>query len=379
MPRPVTTQTVLISQRLHQGLRLPIHTPPTDELIDSIALEAIVIPPELNDAEEPHHAGSEDRLVAMHSANSARTKQIGPYEVSTWIGSGRVGNVYLATCNGELPRQVAVKLLPQTANKNTILNRFQNEIHIHAVLAKHPNITALLEAGSTQDGQPYFTMDYIEGRRIDEYCDHLCLDIPTRLRLFAKVCTAIHFAHQYAMIHRNLKPSNILVTANGLPKVMDLGIAKLVQPDTGNENTTTSTSPTLTGTGELVLTPEYASPEQIKGEIVTTATDVYTLGVVLYVLSGHWPYRITSQSTSDILWAICEQLPEKPSTAITRRPADGLNVSVAVSVSVPTALEELAMARAASPRRLKKLLSGDLDSIVMKALQKEPERRVCFC
>ena len=282
----------------------------------------------------------------------------------------------VATRYGEDPRQVAVKLMRHTANKDIILRRFRSEIHLQAALAKHPNITALSEAGATEDGRPYFMMDYIEGQHIDEYCDNHQLDIPSRLTLFIQVCGAIHFAHQHAMIHRNLKPNNILVTADGVPKVVDFGIAKLVQPDASSENNATGTNATLTGTGELVLSPEYASPEQIKGEAVTTASDIYALGVVLYrLLSGCWPYRITSQSRSDILQAICEQLPAKPSVVITSRLDDEPEASVGSPVSLSKAPEELAMARGVSPQQLRKILSGDLDSIVLMALQKEPEQR----
>ena len=264
----------------------------------------------------------------------------------------------------------------RSVSRSTSLQRFQNEIRIQAALANHPNITALLEAGATEDGRPYFSMDYIEGQHIDQYCDDRRLDIPSRLRLFLQVCEALHVAHQHAVIHRNLKPSNILVTADGLSKVLDLGIAKLVQPDASDQNTTISTNTSLTGTGEPVLSAEYASPEQIQGETLTTASDIYALGVVLYrLLSGCWPYRITTRSRSDILQAICEQLPEKPSTAITSRPADAIEFSVGSSASLSIVPTDLATARGTSPQRLRKLLSGDLDSIVLMALQKEPAQR----
>ena len=361
---------------MSDGTLPPIDTPLAFDLIDSIALEAITISPELKLAGGLHHSGSGDHPDETDAVDPIRETQIGPYEVSAWIGSGHVGSVYRAVRHGEDLRRVAVKLMRHAANKDTILRRFQNEIHIQAALAKHPNITALAEAGATEDGQPYFTMDHIEGQHIDKYCDNRQLDVPSRITLFIQVCGAIHFAHQHAMLHRNLKPSNILVTAGGIPKVVDLGIARLVQPDASNENDTTSTNATLTGTGELVLSPEYASPEQIKGEAVTTASDVYALGVVLYrLLSGCWPYRITSRSRSDILQAICEQLPAKPSVAITSLPAHEREVSVGSPVSLSKVPAERATARGVSPQRLRKILSGDLDSIVLMALQKEPAQR----
>ena len=354
----------------------PTDTRLASDLIDSIALEAIAVLPELKLAGGLQQSGSGNCLDETDPIDPTRVTQIGPYEVSARIGGGHVGSVYRATCYGVDPRQLAIKLMRHTVNKDTILRRFRSEIHIQAAMAKHPNITALSEAGATEDGRPYFTMDYIEGQPIDEYCDARQLDMPSRLALFIQVCGAIHFAHQHAVIHRNLNPSNILVTADGVPKVLDLGIAKLVQPNASCENNTTGINATLTGTGELVLSSEYASPEQIKGEAVTTASDVYALGVVLYrLLSGCWPYRITSQSRSDILQAICEQLPARPSVAIASLLGDEPKASVGSPVSLSKAPTELAMARGVPPQQLRKILSGDLDSIVLKALQKEPEQR----
>ena len=282
-------------------------------------------------------------------------------------------------------------------DRDVILRRFQTEIHVQAALGKHPNITALVDAGTTEDGRPYFVMEYVEGQHIDEYCDDRRLDVPARLRLFAQVCQAVHFAHQHAVIHRDLKPSNILVTADGAPKIIDFGIAELVQPEADDDEAATSMNATLTGTGELVLTPEYASPEQVKGETVTTASDVYALGVILYqLLSGRSPYRLKSRSTSEIFQAICEQVPEKPSTAIIRRlvkrpgscrstcchqylPApypNRLSEPVPLSVSpLPPTPDEIASARGVTPQRLRRILAGDLDLIVLMALRKEPERR----
>ena len=158
---------------------------------------------------------------------------------------------------------------------------------------------------SAGEGRPYFVMESIDGQPIDQYCDSQRLDVPARLRLFSRVCEAVHFAHQHAMIHRDLKPSNILVTADGMPKIVDFGIARRIDPDTH---------------GERVLTPEYTSPEQINGEPVTTASDIYAMGVVLYqLLAGRWPYRLkTQRSTADVLQAACEQAPERPSVAVFR-------------------------------------------------------------
>ena len=345
-------------------------------LLDAIALEAVTVPGELKLAGGLDHGGPGVCLVGTDSADPIRETRIGPYAVSTWIGSGHVGDVYRARRDGDYPPQFAIKLLQHTAHKETILARFQNEIHIQTALAKHPNIAALLEAGVTEDGRLYFTMNYIEGKHINKYCDDRRLDIPSRVKLFLQVCEAVHFAHQHGIIHRNLKPSNILVTEDGLPKLVDVGIAKLVQPDAANENTTASTNGSLTRTSEVVLSPEYTSPEQIQGEAVTTASDIYALGVILYqLLSGCWPYRITSPNRSDILQAICEQLPEKPSAAITSRQADRTERSECFPMCFSTAPAELAAARDTSPQQLRRALNGDLDSIVLMALRKEPRQR----
>ena len=200
------------------------------------------------------------------------------------------------------------------------------------------------------EGRPYFVMDSVDGLPIDQYCDSRRLGITARLQLFRRVCEALHFAHQHALIHRDLKPSNILVTADGLPNIVDFGIARRIDPDPQ---------------GKPMLTPEYTSPEQINGEPATTACDIYAMGVVLYrLLAGRWPYRVGSQpSTADLLQAVCEQVPERPSIAIFRIDARG---------DSPT---ETSMARSTAPYQLKRILAGDLDAIVLMALSKEPEGR----
>ncbi len=206
---------------------------------------------------------------------------------------------------------------------------------------------------SAGERRPYFVTDSIDGQPIDQYCDNQRLDVPARLRLFRRVCDAVHFAHQHALIHRDLKSSNILVTADGMPKIVDFGIARRIDPNT---------------LGERVLTPEYTSPEQVAGEQVTTASDVYAMGVVLYqLLAGRWPYRLeTQQNMADVLQAICEQAPERPSSAIFR---------IDAREHSPPTLEAIATARNSTPERLKRILSGDLDAIVLMALSKEPEGR----
>ena len=365
-------------------------------LIDSIALEAVTTTPSSKNTRGSRQSSAEPEPDGQDLADAMTGQQIGPYEVTAWIGGNRLGNVYLATRAEEFSRQVAVKLIKHEMDRDVIVRRFQTDIRVQAALGKHPSITALLDAGTTEDGRPYFVMEYVEGQHIDKYCNDRHLDVAARLRLFAQVCQAVHFAHQHAVIHHDLKPSNILVTADGTPKIIDFGIAALVRPEVDDDEAAVSMNASLTGIGDLVLTPEYASPEQVKGEIVTTAADVYALGVILYqLLSGHLPYRLKSWITSDILQAICEQVPEKPSTAISRRPAKRPGLPTDVSQSAPPASgaepfvelfplselplpptpEEIASARGLVPQRLRRILAGDLDLIVLMALRKEPEQR----
>jgi len=246
-----------------------------------------------------------------------------------------------------------------------------------------------------EEDQPYFVTESVTGRRIDEYCDCRRLDVPARLRLFRQVCEAVHLAHQHAVIHRDLKPGNILVTSDGVAKLIGFEIAGLIRPEPGGADSLAGLDPmpTLTGTGEQVLTPEYASPEQVKGEPITTASDVYALGVVLYqLLTGRWPYQLENSTTSDVFQAICEQVPERPSATVVRSVARRAGAStnstpavtatpsseplpMATSPSPSLTLEEIAAARCTLPQRLKRILAGDLDAIVLMALRKEPERR----
>ena len=235
-----------------------------------------------------------------------------------------------------------------------------------------------------------------EGQRIDEYCDSRRLDVPARLKLFCQVCRAIHVAHQHAVIHQDLKPGNILVTSEGVPKVIGSGIPKLILAEQFATTDAESEEPaTLTRTGESELTPEFASPEQVKGETVTTASDIYALGVILYMLlTGRRPYWLKTDSSAEVLQAICEQVPEKPSKSVVRAESSQVSssdpvratvilplASSADSPSLPQATglhvtsDLIAAARGYSPARLKRILSGDLDAIILMAMRKEPERR----
>jgi len=247
--------------------------------------------------------GFEDALVG---------RRVGPYQLVRRLGQGGMATVYLATRADEhFKKRVALKLIPPGPDNQDLSRRFRNERQTLAAL-DHPNIVKLLEGGTTDDGLPYLVMDYVEGVPLDDYCDHHKLSIDERLRLFRKVCEAVQYAHQRLIIHRDLKPSNVLVTADGTVKLLDFGIAKLLNPEA-------AATLVVTRTGQRAMTPEYASPEQVRGEPLTNATDVYSLGVALYeLLTGHRLYQLKSHSMSEMEHAICEEEPEKPSTVVTR-------------------------------------------------------------
>ncbi|MEY2562491.1 MAG: eukaryotic-like serine/threonine-protein kinase [Verrucomicrobiota bacterium] len=269
-------------------------------------------------------------------------QQIDGYQILSRIGVGGMGEVYLAH-DTKLRRKVALKLVRAGMDSAEIVTRFRHEEQILASL-NHPNIAQLYGAGVAAGDIPFFAMEHVAGTRIDEYCNAHALSTAARLELFRKVCAAVHYAHQRLVIHRDLKPSNILVTADGEPKLLDFGIAKLVEsPDAFTQ------MQTLPG----AMTPDYASPEQIRGDAVTTSSDIYSLGVLLYeLLTGQRPYRLKTRSADEIARAITEQEPERPSTAIAR--GDG-NSKFEI--------------------RNSKFPPGDLDNIVLMALRKESKRR----
>ena len=294
-----------------------------------------------------------------------RGKRVGPYEIAEELALGGMGAVYRAVrADGQYEQQVALKVVRADLGGDLSAARFRNERQILARL-DHPNIAKILDGGTTADGLPYLVMEFIDGLPITEYCDQHKLTIDARLQIFRTVCSAVHYAHQRLLIHRDLKPGNILINAEGAPKLLDFGIAKILDPSLLPENAS------LTVGAQWLMTPEYASPEQLRAEPITTATDVYSLGVVLYeLLSGHHAYRFASHMAHDIAHAVLETEPEKPSTAIRR------NEKVAEpQEKALTTPERISVQRADSPERLGKRLAGDLDNIVMKAIRKEPGAR----
>src|SRR5213080_1766213 len=269
---------------------------------------------------------------------------IGSYRIIREIGRGGMGAVYLAErADEQYKKQVAIKLIKRGMDTDSVLRHFRNERQILAGF-DHPNIARLFDGGTTDNGLPYFVMEYVEGLPINEYCAAHKISLVERLKLFREVCAAVSYAHRHTVIHRDIKMSNILVTSDGTPKLLDFGIAKILQPGAGPEAL-------MTMTGVRPMTPEYASPEQVRGEPVTTASDVYSLGIVLYeLLVGRSPYRFTSRSPLDIAREITDTEPPRPSTVVSNK-----NQQSEISNQ--------------------KLLRGDLDNIALMALRKEPERR----
>ena len=295
-------------------------------------------------------------------------RRLGAYRIEREVGRGGMGTVYEALrVDNEFMLRVAIKLVKRGMDTDFILRRFRKERQILAAL-DHPYIARLLDGGTTDDGLPYFVMEFIEGQPLYRYCDGHNLSIVERLKLFLGVCDAVHYAHQKQVIHRDIKPSNVLITSEGVPKLLDFGIAKLLNPELAGEITHDPTA-----TAMRLMTPEYASPEQVQGAPTTPSTDVYSLGVLLYeLLTGHRPYRLVNRAPHEIARVICEEEPTPPSVIITR-PED-LLPHLAKGDEVTT-LKQLFATRNASVESLRRDLSGDLDTIMMRALRKEPEWR----
>ena len=318
----------------------------------------------LTASDPPTHSGPEE---TPPERDCMIRRRLGAYEIIKLIGSGGMAAVYLAIrADDQYRKRVAIKMIHPGVEKQAVCRRFRSERQMLAAL-DHPNIVKLLDGGTTEEGLPYLVMDYVEGRPINEYCDEHKLTIEQRLRLFLTVCGAVEHAHQNLVIHRDLKPSNILVTVEGTPKLLDFGIAKLLNPELSAE------AGLLTQTGMHQMTPAYASPEQVRGEPITYASDIYSLGVLLYeLLSGHRPYRFKSHTPAELERVICETEAERPSTAVTRVESDRGPEGSTAHLTTP---ESVSRTRGGQLDKLRRRLRGDLDNIVLKALHKEPKRR----
>ncbi|MGH7527286.1 MAG: protein kinase domain-containing protein [Gemmatimonadales bacterium] len=334
-------------------------------------------------AEDPELRGQVDRLLAAHERPggiienpierpdatrdedeaSAVGRDFGPYRAVRELGRGGMGSVYLGErADGQFEQQVAIKLIKRGMDTAQVLARFRAERQILASL-DHPNVARLLDGGTSDDGQPYFVMEYIDGQPIDVYADARTLTVTQRLELFLPVASAVTYAHQHLVVHRDIKPLNILVTPEGVPKLLDFGIAKVLHVD--------AEEPTSTVTGWRLLTPEYASPEQVEGRHATTVSDVYSLGVVLYeLLTGRSPYRLKNRTPQNVALAVCTTEPTRPSAAVT---ADGAGPSGRQRAGV--AADRAAATGSGSTVKLQRRLRGDLDTIVLTSLRKEPQRR----
>ena len=288
---------------------------------------------------------------------------LGAYVIDRCIGRGGMGAVYLAHHTGDFAHSVAIKMIRRGMDSELVIKRFRHERQMLAAL-DHPHIARLFDGGTTADGLPYFVMEYVTGAPIDHYADQHRLNVADRMRLCLDVFAAVQHAHDRHIVHRDLKPGNVLVTADGRIKLLDFGIAKLLGAGTDGDSTMTSLA--------RPMTPEYASPEQVRGDTITPATDVYALGLLMYeLLTGHRPFRFEKRTPEEISSVVCNQEPERPSTAIDRvehtTRADGTT-----DAKTPMTVSET---REGSPAALRDRLSGPLDAIVMKALRKVPQAR----
>ena len=261
-----------------------------------------------------------------------------------------MGAIYLAARADDFEKQSRLKSSSAEWTPTRLSSRFRNERQIFAKL-EHPNIARLIDGGTTEDGLPYLVMEYVEGEPLTKYCEAKELTIEQRLKLFLQICSAVKYAHQNLIIHRDLKPSNVLVTKDGTPKLLDFGIAKLIADEANGE--------TQPNTITRVMTPEYASPEQVQGKQITTSTDVYSLGVMLYeLLTGERPFRVKTKNADEISKIITDSPPMRPSSGFKKsRKRKGQRAKIQ------------------NPHSPISNLKGDLDNIILMAMRKEPERR----
>ncbi len=289
----------------------------------------------------------------LRGAVEPAPERIGPYRILREIGRGGMGVVYLGDrADGEYRKQVAIKLI--TAGRRTAANdplglerRFRRERQILSQF-EHPGIARMLDGGATEEGQPYFVLEYVEGLPLLDYCDARRLPISARLTLFLSICDAVAHAHRQLIVHRDLKPGNILVTPEGTPKLLDFGLARVLDADGLGDDITQAVLP--------MMTPAYASPEQIRGEAISVSGDVYSLGVILYeLLSSARPYQLSSGSIADMVRVVCEQPP--------------------VPLNRAAISDQAAASRSSSVDKLRRSLSGDLEKIAAQALEKDPRQR----
>ncbi|HEY4367839.1 MAG TPA: tetratricopeptide repeat protein [Steroidobacteraceae bacterium] len=326
----------------------------SDETLLSRVLDALG-----NDAQEPAFWDERPGNSAAEAPLTLEGQRLGRYRILRKLGTGGMGDVYLAErADEEYQQQVAIKLVRAGAFSSQVQSRLRMERQILATL-EHPNIARLLDGGRTADGTPYLVMEYIDGEPIDTYCDRRRLPLAQRIALVRTVCAAVHYAHQNLIVHRDLKPNNILVTTQGVPKLLDFGIAKLL--DSRQSLHTLA----VTHLDYRVMTPAHASPEQIRGDVITTSSDVYVLGVLLYeLLSGRRPFQFVGARITDMERMICDQDPVAPS-AMARRSTE----------ESPQLAGDIAECRSTTPARLQKELHGDIDNIILMAMRKDVGRR----
>ena len=303
--------------------------------------------------------GAAESLLEAHEDRLLGTR-VGAYRVVSILGQGGMSTVYRGERDdAQYQQTVAIKVLHHSILHPRLRSRLHSERHILATL-DHSSIARLIDSGELEDGTPYLVMEHVDGESIDVYCDNRNLSVQQRLELFVQVCTAVQYAHRNLVVHRDIKASNIFVTGDGIAKLLDFGIAKLLAPE--------SLSHTLpvTRLQERMLTPENAAPEQVLGRPITTATDIYSLGVLLYLLlTGRSPYRLLSYSQLQLERAICMDEPSRPSQAVMAKLAGESDID----------RSRVSDRRGLSPPRLRARLSGDLDAIVAMAMRKEPDRR----
>ena len=345
----------------HQAQEVP------DDELDAFLNQACVDQPELKtevlkllkasntdsaDFTEQIAQTSQQILTQYHQGT-----RIGPYKIIKELGQGGMGSVFLAQRDDDqFDQQVAIKLISGSHKSDTLAQRFVAERQILAGL-KHPNIALLLDGGTTESGEPYFAMEYLQGQNIIKYCDNQNLDIKQRIKLFIEVCQAVSYAHGQLVLHRDIKPSNILISDSGQAKLLDFGIAKILK--TGELNLQ------VTAREQMIMTPEYASPEQVLGQGMSVASDVYQLGLVLYqLLTGQQAVQLSDASVAEVKSKVVDEYPLSPSQRMSQTDRHNTQSSA-----------EIANNRSTQPASLMKKLKGDLDIIVLKCLNKEPAQR----